>query len=122
MINLRKLAAMDMALHGVRIITAEFAIGIVLPLALGLLSLRSGPLGLDWQTVSGVWLIGIAANYLPLFFYAVAIARAGTAKAEGEPEFARARRYNVQQLLILVPFLIAVAALVQELSSRMIGS
>ena len=117
MINIRKLAAMDMALHGVRLIASEYAFGIVFALVLGLLSMRSilvSPGRIGWQTLSVVWLVGVAANYVPLFIYAVIIARAGTAKEEGQPEFARARRYNIQQLLILVPFLVAVIALLQE--------
>jgi hypothetical protein len=38
MINLRKLAAVEMAWHGARITVAEYAVGVVLPLVLGLLN------------------------------------------------------------------------------------
>ena len=66
-----------------------------MPFALGLLTLRhnvaiSNPSG--WQFRLGLWLLGIAANYVPLFLHAVAIARSGTVQAEGAPERARARR------------------------------
>lgn len=117
MISIRKLAAVDMAWLGARVILAEYALGIVLPLALGALSLRSGlssEARVGWQVVMGVWLVGIAANYIPLFIYAVLIARAGTVKQEGSPELARARRYGLQQVVILVPLLVVVIALVQE--------
>lgn len=117
MIDIRKLAAMDMALHGVRLITAEYALGIVFPLVLTLLPLRlllAGAVATGWQALSAAWLVGVAVNYIPLFAYALLIARAGTVQQEGRPEFARARLYNVQQLLLLVPFLVAAAALVQE--------
>lgn len=117
MINIRKLAAVDMAWLGAPVILTEYALGIVLPLLLGLLTLRpvlSGQALAGWQTVLGGWLVGIAANYVPLFTYAVIIARARTAKEEGGPEFARARRYGVQQVMILVPLLVAIIALVQE--------
>lgn len=113
MINIRKLVALDMALHGVRLITAEYAIGIVLPLILAvgpMRSLAADPAHSGWQALSAVWLIGVAANYIPLFLYAVNIWRAGTAKQEGEPEFVHARRYNLQQLFLFVPFLVAAAA------------
>jgi hypothetical protein len=65
-----------------------------------------------------MWLISIAANYLPLFLYAVSIARAGTVKAEGEPELPHARRYGVQQVIILIPFLVVAIAIVQERRRR----
>ena len=68
MINIRKLAAVDMALNGTRFIVAEFAIGIVFPLTLGLLSVRSGllsPNPTNWQTFLGFWLASIAVNYAP---------------------------------------------------------
>ncbi len=118
MINIRKLAALDMALHGARLILAEFALGIVFPLILALLSLRSGQARLGWQPALGIWLVGIAVNYIPLFIYAVLIARAGTAREEGQPEIAHVWRYSVQQLVLLVPFVVAVIALVQEYRQR----
>ena len=107
-----------MAWLGTPVILAEYALGVLLPLGLGLLSLRSGLAGLarlDWQTILGVWLVGIGVNYIPMLTYATVIARAGTAKAEGQPEFARARRYGIQQVILLVPCLVAIIALVQEL-------
>ncbi len=119
MINIRKLAALDMVLHGVRLIATEYALGVAFPLLLAFFTLRSilsGPVRLDWQMVFGVWLVGIAVNYIPLLIYAILIARAGSANAEGRPELAQVRRYNVQQLMLLIPFLVAVIALVQELS------
>jgi len=46
--------------------------------------------------------------------------RSGTVKAEGQPEIKNARSYGIQQVMILVPFLIVAIALIQELptSSR----
>ncbi len=121
MINIRKLAAVDMAWLGTRVITGEYALGVVLPFILGLLSLRSGlhyPLQSAWETVLGIWLITIAVNYISLLIYAVLIARAGTVKEEGGPEIANAKRYSVQQLMILVPLLVVVVAIVQEIRRR----
>lgn len=117
MITIRKLAAVDMAWLGTRVILAEYALGILLALILGLISVRSGLFGLDrsdWEVALGFWLVGIAANYIPLFVYAVLIARGGTVKQEGQPEFAYAKRYGVQQVIILIPFLVVVLTLVQE--------
>ena len=111
MINIRKLAAIDMAWLGSRVILAEYALGIVLPLFLGLVSVR----GAGGERVLGLWLIGIAANYVPLFIYAVLIASGGTAKTEGQPEMVRAKRYGLQQVVILVPLLVVAMAIAQEL-------
>lgn len=103
-----------MAWLGARVILAEYAFGIIFPLALGILSLR----GFGWAHVLGLWLIGIAANYVPLFIYAVLIVRGGTVKEEGAPEIAHAKRYGLQQVIILVPLLVVVIALVQEALQR----
>ena len=71
MIEIRKLAAVDMVWLGTRIVLAEYALGVALPLGLGLLSVRVAlshrfgtALG---QLALGIWLLGIAANYVPLF-------------------------------------------------------
>jgi hypothetical protein len=121
LIEIRKLAAIDMAWLGPKVILAEYAFGVLLPLALGMITLystlsSSNPF--TWQTILGAWLISIAANYVPLFFYALSIARAGTLKIEGEPELRHARRYGVQQVIILIPFLVMVIAFIQERKRR----
>ena len=119
MINIRKLAAVDMAWLGTKVIVTEYALGVILPLGLGLLSVRAALRGgsiLSWEGALGVWLVGIGLNYIPLFIYSVLIARAGTAKKEGQPEFARARRYGVQQVIILIPLLVDVLAVIQEVN------
>jgi hypothetical protein len=121
LIKIRKLAAVDMAWLGTRIIVGEYAFGILLPLALGLLTLRHtllAPHPSVSQFILGIWLLGIAANYVPLFLYAVSIARSGTVQAEGKPELARARRYGLQQVMILVPLHVVVVAFLQERRHR----
>ena len=119
LIDVRKLAAVDMAWLGARVILAEYAVGVLLPLALGLLSLRAGRHGASGvQLLLGAWLLGIAANYVPLFVYAVAIARARSVEAEGRPEIARARRYGTQQVMILVPLFVVILSLLQENGRR----
>jgi len=121
MIEVRKLAAVDMAWLGTRVIVTEYALGIILPAVLGILSFRSGLAQTDkanWQTMLGIWLITISANYVPLFVYAVLIARAGTVRQEGLPEFAHAGRYGIQQTIILVPLFVVLLALAQERKRR----
>jgi hypothetical protein len=121
LIEIRKLAAVDMVWLGTRIIVAEYACGVVLPLALGVLTLHhawSDGQPFSLQRLLGWWLIGISANYVPLLLYAVSIARSGSVETEGAPELARASRYGVQQSMILVPLLVVVVALFQEHRKR----
>jgi len=117
MINIRKLAAVDMAWLGAKVIVTEYALGIILPLVLGLLSIRSALFRtafVGWEALLGFWLVAIALNYIPLFIYAVILARVGTAKEEGQLELARAKRYGIQQVIILVPLMVVIVALTQE--------
>ena len=122
LIDVRKLAAVDMVWLGKWIVLAEYALGVVLPFALGVWSLRvvlsQQPSPSMWQVAVGIWLITIAANYVPLVLYALSIARAGTVEQEGRPELAYARRYGTQQTMILVPLLVVGVALVQERRRR----
>ena len=121
LIEIRKLAAVDMAWLGSKIIIAEYALGVILPLVLGVFTLRStlsSPTSVTWQTALGIWLVTIAANYVPLLLYAVSIARAGSVEAEGRPEISHSRRYGVQQIIILVPFFVVVIAVIQERRRR----
>lgn len=117
MINIRKLVAVDMVLHDTRFILGEFAIGIVLPLTLGFISLRTGlfgPVPVGREIVLGLWMVSIAVNYIPLFIYAVLIARSGTVKEEGQPELAHVKCYSIQQAIIFIPFVVALLAIIQE--------
>ena len=124
MIELRKLAALEMAWLGARVIVTEYALGVMLSLVVGIFSLRVGLAQQDlvnWQTILGAWLLTISANYIPLFLYAVAIARAGTVREEGLPEFAQAGRYGIQQAIILVPLFVVFLAFAQERQRRKHG-
>jgi len=84
--------------------------GIVLPLILGLSSIRVGLSGVIREIALGFRLVSIAANYIPLFIYAVLIARDGTVQEEAQPEIAHSKRYGIQEGNVLVPFLVVVIA------------
>ncbi|HXS14846.1 MAG TPA: hypothetical protein VN711_01855 [Candidatus Saccharimonadales bacterium] len=111
-IDIKKLAAVDMAWFGSRIIISEYILGVLLPLGLGILSLYKG------QIVIGIWLITIAANYVPLFLYAITLKRAGRVEAEGKPEIAHAKKYGIQQIIILIPLAVVLLAITQELKKK----
>ncbi|MDR3571946.1 MAG: hypothetical protein P4L81_07235 [Candidatus Pacebacteria bacterium] len=116
MIRIRKLAALDIALHGPTFIISEFALGVIGLFGLGVLSLmRSG-------TLMGWYLILIGVNYIPLLIYALLIRTKSNASKEVTYEFedirVRSRPYAIWQLLILVPLCIVLLSIYQELRKR----
>ena len=116
-ISIRKLAALDILLHGSWLILAEFAAGVFLPLSLGLLSLLRGHL--RWQIIVGTYLILLAVNYVPLMAYAIIIIRKGSAHEEAADELTDrsriASKYMPQSLLLLIPLVVPVLTVLQEL-------
>ena len=121
-IDIRTLAALDIAFLGPRLILIEFAAGVLLPIALGALTLaRAGSLN---GTLFGVYLMTLGINYVPLLLYAISIVRAGS-EAEIADELhdpsARStmfRRYRRQSLLLLVPLMVPMASAIQEWRRR----
>ena len=122
LIEVRKLAALDMAWLGTRLVLAEYALGVVLPAALGTLYLGWGLARhaelYHWLVLGGIWLLTIAANYVPLFLYAVVLARAGTVQEEAQAARPHIRRYVLQQALILVPLSVLALSVAQEQGRR----
>lgn len=119
MLNVRKLAALDMALHGPRFIVIEFGAGVVGCALIGGLSLAAGlrSHGITWQVILGAGLLWIALNYLPLLLHAIDLARRKSAPQEVWPELADprvVRSYGLRQLWILVPFAVVIFAFMQR--------
>jgi hypothetical protein len=117
-INVRKLAALDIALHGGRWILIEFWIGVIgLPLF--------GALVIGRSLYLGVYLMLLGLNYVPLLVYAIIINRSNSAKEEVNVELSHPAKYyskyGVQQALLLVPFAIPVLAIRQELARDKVG-
>jgi hypothetical protein len=67
-INIRKLAALDIAFHGPKFILIEFALGVIGCAALGLFSLYfglfHGPNHWLFSIIMGCFLLWIALNYV----------------------------------------------------------
>ena len=121
-INVRKLAALDIVFHGPKLILAEFAFGVILCAALGLWALRDPNHSL-FMTILGCFLLWIALNYVPLFLYASSIVGRKSAHKEVAFELAHkatyARKYTLQTvILLLVPLVLPVLAVYQELHHR----
>lgn len=110
-LDVRRLAALDM--HGARgtrrrrwMILVEFAVGTVGSAALGVWALTwGGAVGV----ILGIWLLGLAANYLPLTVHALSLWRQPALDAElaGVDLRAALRNYTRAQAWVLVPFWIA---------------
>lgn len=121
LIDLRKLAVVDLTLPGPRFILAEFAVGVLGALIFAYFVLRNPlilPIAWTWNVAIGLWLVGIAIHYVPLFLYALDFVRADRIDKEGTPELARVGRYTVQQTLVSIPFLFPFITLFQEMACR----
>jgi hypothetical protein len=114
MVDVKRLAAVDM--HGRvgsarrrRIVRLEFIVSVVGCLALGVLALVAGS---GWEVAVGVWLCGVGLNYVPLAIYARQLSRPGALDRElsGADRPHEARRGGKQQLWIMVPFALVIAA------------
>jgi hypothetical protein len=126
-INVRKLAALDIALHGAPLILVEFGAAIAIGAALGVwLTSTAIPVSQGaalFRLVLGAYFLCLAINYVPLLLYGIAVARRGSAHQEAAAELAEkdgpsARRYRTQSLLLILPLVIPALALAQELLGR----
>ena len=116
MIDIRKLAAMDIAFLGPRVILAEFTLGVLGSFVLGLFILfRSHSI---WQMGLGSYIASLGINYVPLLLYAILIVRHRSATDEVSSELGHPKRanfkYTFQSLALLVPLLVPVLVLAQE--------
>ncbi len=111
MISVRKLVALDMALHGRRFILLEFGVGTPAILLFGAWLILVG------QSLVGWYLTAVGVNYLPLLAYGIAMGSREAARSEVEEDMNRdkqfVRRYGTKQMLLVVPFVVAILALVQ---------
>ncbi|MBV9765386.1 MAG: hypothetical protein JOZ48_11125 [Acidobacteriaceae bacterium] len=123
-INVRKLAALDIVFHGPKLILIEFAIGTLLALAIGILSLARGHSTLLF--LFALYMLSLGINYLPLLLHAISIVRSGDAAAEVSHELSNgrqsARKYQAQSLLLLIPVAVLALALSQLRDRRVTRS
>ena len=124
--NVRKLAALDIVFHGPRLIVLEFGAAVLGLVVLGgftlIHALAPGQHPSMATVAIGAYFLSLALNYLPLLVYAVAIARIGSAESEVANELKQrgqsARKYGIQQLLLLVPLAVLLLAIAQEIGGR----
>jgi len=120
MIDLRKLAALDIAFLGYRLILAEYVFAVVLSLALGIFILARGHSG--WQILLGVYFLCLGMNYVPMLWWTLAIGSRENARTEVEQEMsdrpATMARFRRVSLTLLVPLLPLGMMVAQRLKKR----
>lgn len=112
MLNTRKLAAVDLAFLGPRVILPEFFLGVVGPIALGIWTIaKFRSIG---GILFGVYLFLIGVNYIPLLWHATRLVKRGTAhdeiSSEDDDKRQMFRKYRQQSLLLLVPLIVPAVA------------
>ena len=124
-INIRKLAALDIVFHGSRLILAEFALGVLGSGGFGAFSLFAFFHNSDHpfpEAFMSCFLLWIAMNYVPLLLYAISIVRGKSAQLEVAFELEHkdfyARKYTTQSVLLVLPLVVPVLAIVQEVQRR----
>ena len=126
LINIRKLAALDIVFHGPKLILAEFGYTVLISAGLGLFMLYKGIFLGHFHSlfpvIFGGCLSDLALNYLLLLLYAIDIVRHKSAQDEVAFELAHkdtyARKYTWQSLLLVLPLVVPLMALVQEVRRR----
>src|SRR5262245_11674971 len=122
MLNVRRLAALDMwgsagTMRRRRIIRAEFVLGVVGCIGLGLLAVVQGS---GWWVVVGIWLIGAGVNYVPLALQAQSLSQPGALEGEldGVDVHSELKRAGLQQFWIAIPLAVAAFAVVDLRGSQ----
>ncbi len=118
LINIRKLVALDILLHGRLFILIEFGLGTPFIFGLGFQQIIVGLSGFYASLVIGIYLLLTGVNYLPILLYAIIISKKNSAQNEAESELQNKSKYNRQQFFIFVPLLVLLLGVKQELNNR----
>lgn len=124
-VNIRKLAAMDIVLHGSRFILIEFGAGAIFCGFFGVLSLLiyfTSPTHPGFSLIMGCILSWLALNCVPLLLYAIDMIRHKSVRRELAFELLHkdhyARLYTRQSVLLLLPLIVPILAIHQEFQKR----
>jgi hypothetical protein len=118
--SVRRLAAVDVAFLGPKIILAEFTLAVFGSLGLGVLTLARSHSGSG--RLFGAYLVCLGINYVPLLLYSIDIVRRGSAHSEIADESGDRqqlfRKYRRLSLWLMVPLAVPAAALAGEWRRR----
>lgn len=113
MIDLRKLAVLELALSGPLVASTEFACGVFIPLGLGLFLLLRTPGAL--QLALGFYLLSVGMNHVPMLWWVTSVRDRAAAWTElGPPWEYRGRvlrRHKRQIRILFVPLVPLVLAI-----------
>ena len=105
MINVRKLAALDIVFHGPKFILIEFALAVFICGSIGLLILH-GANHSPLMIILGSFFLGVSLNYIPLLLYSINIVKHKSAQQEVAYELEHkdsyAGKYTLQSIILLV--------------------
>src|SRR5579859_5697255 len=117
MIDLRKLAAIDIAFLGYRLIVSEYAFGVLFSTALGFFVLIRAQA--EWQVLLGIYLACLGINYAPMLAWSLAIGKRANALAEVSEELAEKptamARNRKASLVLLLPLAAVVLATMRQI-------
>jgi hypothetical protein len=122
MINVRKLAALDIVFHGPKFILIEFALAVFICGSIGLLILH-GANHSPLMIILGSFLLGVSLNYIPLLLYSINIVKHKSAQQEVAYELEHkdtyAGKYTLQSIvLLLMPLAMLLLAVYQNVSKQ----
>jgi hypothetical protein len=127
MIDLRKLAAIDLVFLGYPLILTEYVFGVIFSLALGTFVLLRGHSG--WQVLLGVYFVCLGINYIPMVVWTLSIRSRQNARQELGEELGdlnramtRFRRQSLALLLPLLPVFLVITARMDRSRARSAGS
>jgi hypothetical protein len=116
MIDLRKLAVLQLAVSGPLIACTEFACGTFIPIGLGIFLLLHTFGG--WQIALGVYFLCVGLNHVPMLWWVTSVGDRTAAWAElGPPWEYRGRvmrRYRLQSRVLYIPVVPLVLAILPK--------
>ena len=125
MINIRKLAALDIVFHGVKLILAEFILAVIVCGGVGVISFVNyfhSATRAIFTLVESLFFLWTTLNYLILLLYAIRIVWAKSAEREVAYELEHqdvyGRKYTVQSVILFLPLIVPILAIYQELQQR----
>jgi hypothetical protein len=121
-INVRKLAALDIVFHGPKFILIEFALAVFICAPVGL-SILHGANHSPLMIILGSFFLGVSLNYIPLLLYSINIVKHKSAQQEVAYELEHkdryAGKYTLQSIvLLLMPLAMLLLAVYQDVSKR----
>jgi hypothetical protein len=121
-INVRKLAALDIVFHGPKFILIEFALAVFICGSIGLLILH-GANHSPLMIILGSFFLGVSLNYIPLLLYSINIVKHKSAQQEVAYELEHkdtyAGKYTLQSIvLLLMPLAMLLLAVYQNVSKQ----